>query len=74
MQKKIFGGAFFTQHLLFKHLPYGVKGNIAVSSFVAVAVSYRVTTIRTNSCQQAWMAAEDKHTFLNPLSERTKEE
>jgi len=67
-----FGGTYIAQHLTAKHLPYDRKLNILFSSIVAVAVSYRVTAVRANACQAAWMAAEDKHTFLNPISERPK--
>lgn len=67
-----FGGTYIAQHLTSKHLPYDRKLNILFSSIAAVAVSYKVTSVRTHACQQAWMAAEDKHTFLNPISERPK--
>ena len=43
-----------------------------MSSLLACAVAYKVTSVRAKSCQEGWMAAEDKHTYLNPISERPK--
>ncbi|KAG4073111.1 hypothetical protein HA402_009530 [Bradysia odoriphaga] len=59
-----FSGTYFGQKLVAKRLPYTQKTFILVSSAVAVAASYKVTIDRTNACQAAWMAAEDKHTAL----------
>jgi hypothetical protein len=42
---------------------------ILVSGVLAAGVSYQVTAQRTRSCQAAWMAAEDKHTYLKTVSE-----
>lgn len=67
-----FGGTYITQHLLDKRLPYSRKYHIILSSLVACGVAYKVTSERAKSCQAGWMAAEDKHTFLNPVSERPK--
>lgn len=67
-----FGFSYVTQHLTEKHLPYSRKGHIIVSSLLACAVAYQVTSVRARACQEGWMAAEDKHTFLNPISERPK--
>lgn len=60
-----FSTLFFAQKLLAKRLPYPLNGNILVSSLVACAVSYKVTKDRTEQCQAAWMAFEDKHTALS---------
>lgn len=65
-----FGGTYITQHLLINYLPYSRKNHIIFSSLVACAVAYKVTSVRAKSCQEGWMAAEDKHTYLNPISER----
>ncbi|KAG7173381.1 putative TMEM141 protein family-containing protein [Homarus americanus] len=65
-----FGGTYISQHLLVKYLPYSRKNHIIVSSLVACGVAYQVTAVRAKACQAAWMAAEDKHTFLNPISDR----
>lgn len=59
-----FSGTYFTQKLLAKRLPYSQKTFLLVSSAFAVVGSYKVTKDRTNACQAAWMAAEDKHTAL----------
>ncbi|XP_042866171.1 uncharacterized protein LOC122249411 [Penaeus japonicus] len=67
-----FGGTYVTQHLTSKYLPYGRKNHIIVSSLIACAVAYKVTSVRARACQAGWMAAEDKHTYLNPISEREK--
>lgn len=67
-----FGFSYITQHLAERHLPYSRKSHIIVSSLVACAVAYKVTSVRAQSCQDGWMAAEDKHTYLNPISERPK--
>ncbi|XP_076068737.1 transmembrane protein 141 [Oratosquilla oratoria] len=67
-----FGGTYIGQHLLTKALPYSKGGHILASSVVASFVAYKVTAVRANACQAAWMAAEDKHTYLNPISERPK--
>ncbi|KAK4323140.1 hypothetical protein Pmani_006142 [Petrolisthes manimaculis] len=67
-----FGGTYVIQHLADKHLPYSRKLHIVVSSVVACGVAYQVTAVRARACQAGWMAAEDKHTYLNPISERPK--
>lgn len=59
-----FSTAFCVQHLLKNKLPYPISGNILVSSFVAVVVGFQVTSVRAQSCQAAWLAAEEKHTFF----------
>ncbi|KDR13949.1 transmembrane protein 141 [Zootermopsis nevadensis] len=68
-----FSGSFIGQSLLKKNLPYGRNGHILASSILAAIVSYQVTTQRTKSCQAAWMAAEDKHTYFkeDPEGEET---
>lgn len=35
-----------------------------MSSFVAVVVGFQVTSVRARSCQAAWLAAEEKHTYF----------
>lgn len=67
-----FGGTYISQHLLDKYLPYSRKNHIIFSSVLACAVAYKVTSVRARACQAAWMAAEDKHTVLTPISERPK--
>jgi hypothetical protein len=59
-----FSTAFCAQSLLKKKLPYTLSGNILVSSFVAVLVGFQVTSVRAKSCQAAWLAAEEKHTYF----------
>lgn len=60
-----FSTLYFAQKLLGKRLPYHpVNGNLLVSSLVACAVAYKVTKDRTEHCQAAWMAFEDKHSSL----------
>lgn len=59
-----FSGTYFGQKLVAKRLPYTEKSYVLVSAAFAVAASYKITKDRTNSCQAAWMAAEDKHTAL----------
>ena len=59
-----FASAFFVQHLLKKNLPYTIKGQILVSSLAGVLVGFRVTSVRAQACQAAWLAAEEKHTYL----------
>lgn len=59
-----FATAFCIQNLLKKKLPYSLSGNIAVSSFTAVVVGFQVTSGRSRSCQAAWLAAEEKHTYF----------
>ncbi|KAK8733758.1 hypothetical protein OTU49_006466 [Cherax quadricarinatus] len=67
-----FGGTYISQHLLIKYLPYSRKNHIIVSSVVGCCAAYQVTAVRARACQAGWMAAEDKHTFLNPISDRPK--
>jgi len=64
-----FSGSFIGQTLLKKHIPYGKNTYILLSAILATGVSYHVTTQRTKSCQAAWMAAEDKHTYFKQGSE-----
>ena len=59
-----FATAFTTQNLLKETIPYSLKGNILVSSLVAVVVGFQVTAVRSRACQAAWLAAEEKHTYL----------
>jgi hypothetical protein len=42
-----------------------------VSSFVAVVVGFQVTSVRAKSCQAAWLAAEDKHTFFSENDDKS---
>ena len=61
-----FSTVFFSLHLLKKKLPYyTVQRNILLSSLVSVIVGFRVGTVRAKACQAAWLAAEDKHTYLS---------
>ena len=69
-----FAGCHLAQRLTASRLPYTANGRILVSGVVASALAYRVTQIRVENCQNAWMAAEDKHTALNPISERVTQE
>jgi hypothetical protein len=64
-----FSGSFIGQSLLKKHIPYGKNTYILLSAILATGVSYHVTKQRTKSCQAAWMAAEDKHTYFKHGSE-----
>jgi len=64
-----FSGSFIGQSLLKKHIPYGKNTYILLSAILATGASYHVTTQRTKSCQAAWMAAEDKHTYFKHGSE-----
>ncbi|GFG38664.1 hypothetical protein Cfor_01682 [Coptotermes formosanus] len=64
-----FSGSFIGQTLLKKHIPYGKNTYILLSAVLATGISYQVTTQRTKSCQAAWMAAEDKHTYFKHGSE-----
>ncbi|XP_069693095.1 transmembrane protein 141 [Periplaneta americana] len=66
-----FSSTFIGQSLMKKHLPYGRNNYILVSGCLAAAVSYQVTTQRTKSCQAAWMAVEDKHTYLKQTEKST---
>ncbi|XP_046445112.1 transmembrane protein 141-like [Daphnia pulex] len=66
-----FSTAFCAQYLLKKKLPYAFSGNILVSSFVAVVVGFQVTSVRAKSCQAAWLAAEDKHTFFTENDDKS---
>jgi hypothetical protein len=59
-----FSGSFIGQSLLKKHIPYGKNTYILLSAVLATGISYQVTTQHTKSCQAAWMAAEDKHTYF----------
>lgn len=58
------------QNLLKKKLPYTLSGNILASSFVAVVVGFQVTSVKAKSCQAAWLAAEDKHTYFSENDEK----
>ncbi|XP_055638179.1 transmembrane protein 141 [Toxorhynchites rutilus septentrionalis] len=60
-----FSATYFLQKIVAKHLPYPHKTGILISSLVASAGSYKVTSDRTKSCQAGWMSAENKHTALN---------
>ncbi|XP_071455200.1 transmembrane protein 141 [Hetaerina americana] len=60
-----FAGTYIGQNLLKKNLPYKEKSFVIISSLVATAVSYRVTSVRTKACQAGWLAAEEKHTYFS---------
>lgn len=60
-----FAGVYFAQKILAKRLPYKTNGYILASSLVGCVVSYKVTKDRTDHCQAAWMAFENKHTALS---------
>nr|CAD7197506.1 unnamed protein product [Timema douglasi] len=63
-----FSGTFLAQSLAKKVVPYSRSGYVLVSTCLATAVSYQTTSQRTKACQAAWMAAEDKHTYLTQSS------
>ncbi|GAB0097642.1 uncharacterized protein DMENIID0001_133070 [Sergentomyia squamirostris] len=59
-----FSGTYFLQKLLQKHLPYKKNLFILTSSVVGAGIAYKVTRDRTQACQSAWLAFEEKHTAL----------
>lgn len=59
-----FASTFYIQSTFQKKLPYSPKGNILVSSIVAMVIGYQVTSIKSRTCQAAWLAAEEKHTYF----------
>ncbi|KAI9579782.1 transmembrane protein 141 [Glossina fuscipes] len=59
-----FSGTYFAQKVIQKKLYYPLQYNILISVLTATGIAYHLTSIRTKSCQAAWMAAEDKHTIL----------
>nr|CAD7447904.1 unnamed protein product [Timema bartmani] len=65
-----FSGTFLAQSLAKKVVPYGRNGYVLASTCLATAVSYHITSQRTKACQAAWMAAEDKHTYLTQGNSR----
>jgi hypothetical protein len=69
-----FSGSFIGQTLLKKHIPYGKNTYILLSAILATGISYHVTKQHTKSCQAAWMAAEDKHTYFKHSSGSETEE
>ena len=69
-----FGVSYFGQKAFTKHLPYGPNAIVLVSSGIAVALAYTGVSRQSDICQKAWMAQEDKHTFLSPIDSKTNEE
>lgn len=59
-----FSTTYFAQKLLGKRLPYSANVSVLVAALVGSTVSYKVTKDRTEHCQAAWMAFENKHTAL----------
>jgi len=59
-----FSTTYFIQTLLQKKLPYSPKGNIIVSSIAAIYIGHKVTSNKSRICQDAWLAAEEKHTYF----------
>jgi TMEM141 protein family len=47
-----------------------MQTNILISTLFGTVVAYKVTKDRTNSCQAAWLASEEKHTALSDIDEK----
>jgi hypothetical protein len=62
-----FAATYLPQALLKKQLTYGVGVRILTSTVLASGVSYYITTQQTKICQAAWLAVEEKHTYLAPM-------
>ncbi|KAK2704542.1 transmembrane protein 141-like [Artemia franciscana] len=69
----VFSGTWIFQHLFRHRLPYDPKFHALVSAAIGVVSGYKVTALRSQSCQAAWMATENKHTYLNPLQKEEKQ-
>lgn len=65
-----FSSCYFSQKLLQKRLPYKLKWNILISTAVGTVAAYQISSARSQSCQDGWLAAEDKHTSLTPITEK----
>lgn len=65
-----FACTYSAQRLTAHRLPYTANGHLLLAGVVATAVAYKVTADQIKHCHNFWMAAEDKHTALNPIHER----
>lgn len=59
-----FSCSYLTQSLLKNKLPYSSKFFILSLTAISALISYRVTKSRSAFCQEAWLASEDKVTYL----------
>ncbi|OQV25348.1 hypothetical protein BV898_01027 [Hypsibius exemplaris] len=64
-----FAVTYFAQELNKKRLPYPSKYIIFPAVAIASVASWTMTRRRTRDCQLMWMAAEGKHTALNPIGQ-----
>jgi len=65
----VFPSAYALQRLTAHRHPITANGSILVSALLASVVTFKVSKDRVAACNQAWCAAEEKHTYFNPLPE-----
>lgn len=52
-------------------LPFGPKYYFIAPSLIGSGVGYLVSSKRTKACQQMWMAAENKRTYLTEMEKKS---
>ncbi|XP_046675274.1 transmembrane protein 141 [Homalodisca vitripennis] len=62
-----FSSTYIAQSILKNKLPYSSKFYVLSSTVVAAYFSYKVSKARSQVCQAAWLAAEDKSTYFTEL-------
>ncbi|XP_054283928.1 transmembrane protein 141 [Macrosteles quadrilineatus] len=67
-----FSSTYIGQTLLKNKLPYSPKFSILNSTVIATIIAYKVSKSRSSACQAAWLAAEDKVTYLTELENDKK--
>lgn len=67
-----FSSSYIAQTLLKNKLPYPQKFSLLTSSVIASVVAYKITKHRSLACQAAWLANEEKSTYLTELEKNEK--
>lgn len=62
-----FSFSYLTQNLLKHKLPYSTKVFILTSSVFGAFLTYTVVKDKTKDCHAAWLAAEEKVTYLTEI-------
>ncbi|GIY44329.1 uncharacterized protein CDAR_313921 [Caerostris darwini] len=57
-----FSGLYFSQALLTSRLPYSQKYFMILPSIASTCVAWRVTSKRTQNCQDTWRTSEPMYT------------
>ncbi|XP_043195004.1 uncharacterized protein LOC122366616 [Amphibalanus amphitrite] len=66
-----FSGTYMAVSLLKNKLPSSRPGhlNVVAAGLLGTLVGFQVVYTRTKACNNGWLAAEDRATYLRPLAE-----